>query len=67
MNKHDITTENDWITIGVGYGLLPPNVITPNTLRRWALEGRIPARRLGHKLLVRRVDVLALLQPLDAA
>ena len=67
MTQHHITTDDDLITINAGYDLLPPGVITLHTFRQWAVTGKIPARRLGHKLLVRRGDVLALLQPVEAA
>jgi hypothetical protein len=66
MTQHDIT-DDDLITINEGYELLPPGVITLHTFRQWAVNGKIPAQRLGHKLVVRRGDVLALLQPVDAA
>jgi hypothetical protein len=67
MTQHDIT-DDDLLDINKGYDLLPPDIITRHTFRQWAINGKIgEVKRLGHKLVVRRGDVLALLQPVDAA
>ncbi len=34
----------------------------PETVRRWIWSGRLPARRSGHRLLVARADVEALVR-----
>ena len=34
----------------------------PETVRRWVWSGRLPARRSGHRLLVARADVEALVR-----
>jgi len=39
---------------------------TPETVRRWVWAGRLPARRQGNRLLVRRADVARLRSGLAA-
>lgn len=68
LTTQGVDTLDDWLTINQGYDLLPPDIITRHTFRQWAINGKIgEVKRLGHKLVVRRGDVLALLQPVDAA
>ena len=34
----------------------------PETVRRWVWSGRLPARRSGHRLLIARADIEALVR-----
>ncbi len=56
---------SDWITLAeAGHILDGANVhLRPETIGRWAREGRLQTLKLGGRRYVRRVEVRALLRP----
>ncbi|HZL15997.1 MAG TPA: hypothetical protein VFC97_07805 [Verrucomicrobiae bacterium] len=56
---------SDWITLAeAGRILGGANVhLRPETIGRWAREGRLQTLKLGGRRYVRRVEVRALLRP----
>jgi hypothetical protein len=56
---------SDWITLGeAGQILDGANVhLRPETIGRWAREGRLQTLKLGGRRYVRRVEIRALLRP----
>ena len=55
----------DWITLAeAGQILNGANVhLRPETIGRWAREGRLQTLKLGGRRYVRRVEIRALLRP----
>ena len=56
---------SDWVTLAeAGEILRDANVhLRPETIGRWAREGRLQTLKLGGRRYVRRIEVRALLRP----
>jgi hypothetical protein len=56
---------SDWITLAEAVQILSDaNVrLRPETIGRWAREGRLQTLKLGGRRYIRRVEVRALLRP----
>jgi hypothetical protein len=58
-------TASDWITLAEASRILAEaNIhLRPETLGRWARDGRLQTLKIGGRRYVRRVEVRALLRP----